>query len=322
MRTRAILASCAGALLLAVAAGCGEDDPGTPAVIPTGDAGEGGTLTWAVADRPRTLDPLAAQTRAELILTRQIHEPLIETLAGPFGDVRRRPGLARSARPSADGEVWLLRLRSGVRFQDGSLFDAAAVQANAERWLASEVGRELLPDLVAVDAPSPSSVRFLLDEPDPDLPRRLAAPALGIVSPRALAAGFDGTAILRREPFAGTGTGAFELREVEADRLLLARNTAWWGATERLGPALEQVVLRTERSGAVRVALLDSGDAQLADELDADQARFVRRNPLLAAIEGPDGRWLGLERSVRGIDAATEIPSLSSAWLTAVRVPD
>lgn len=322
MRMRAILATWAGALTLA-AAGCGgEDDPGTPALAPAGDAGEGGTLTWAVADQARTLDPLAARTRAELILTRQIHEPLIETLAGPFGELRRRPGLARSARPSADGAVWALRLRSGVRFQDGSLFDAAAVQANAERWIASDTGRELLPGLVAVDAPSPTSVRFLLAAPDPNLPNRLASPELGIVSPRALEAGFDGGAGLRREPFSATGTGAFELREAEPGRLLLARNTAWWGTAERLGPALDQVILRAEASGAVRAALLDSGDAQLADELDPDQARFVRDNPLLAAIEGPGGRWLGLERSVRGVDSATEIPSLAGVWLTTLTVPD
>ena len=301
------------------AVGCAADEPIAPAPAPTGAAGEGGTLVWAVAGPVNTLDPLLATSRAEQIVSRQVHEPLIERLAGPIGETRRRPGLARSARPAADASVWVLKLRGGVRFQDGEVFDAAAVQANADRWLTTAAGRELLPGLVAVDSPSPTSVRFILSAPDPALPRRLASPRLGIVSPQALEAGFGriGTG-----PFTGTGTGAFELREAEPDRLLLARNTAWWGSALRLGPALEQVILRIEASGAVRAALLDSGDAQLADQLDADQASFVRKNPLLTAIPGPGGEWLGQERAVRGVRSASEIPSLSGAWLTTLNLPD
>lgn len=310
-----LLAACAAALV----SGCAADEPVAPAPSSTGAAGEGGTLTWAVADPVRTLDPLLARTRAEQIVSRQVHEPLIESLASPFGEARRRRGLARSARPAGDASVWVLKLRGGIRFQDGEVFDAAAVQANAERWLATAAGRDLLPDLLAVDAPTPASVRFILSAPDPSLPRRLASPRLGIVSPRALDAGLGSVGT---GPFTGTGTGAFEVREAAPDRLLLARNTGWWGAPLRLGPALDQVILRIEPSGPVRVALLDSGDVQLADQLDADQARFVRRNPLLTTIPGPPGEWLGAERAVRGVDSATEIPSLAAAWLTTLNVPD
>ena len=323
MRVRAILACLAGGVVAVGATGCaGDDDPGTPALTPADQAGEGGTLVWAVGDRVESVDPLGARTRAAQILTRQIHEPLIESLAGPFGDTRRQPGLVRSSRSSRGGLIWTLKLRAGVRFQDGSLFDAAAVQANADRWLATATGQELLPDLAAVDSPSPSVVRFILAAPDPNLPRRLAAPQLGIISPRALAAGIGNLESLRREAFPGTGTGAFELREVAPDELLLARNTAWWGSAHKLGPALVQIVLRIEPEAPVRLALLDAGEVQLADELTAEQARFARANPLLAAIQGPEHLWLGLERSVRGVESATEIPSLSAAWLTAVRVSD
>ena len=315
MRARPLAALAALALV-----GCsGGDEPLTPSPTPSGEAGEGGTLTWAVADPVRSVDPLLATDRSAQIVSRQIHEPLIETLAGPFGEARGRPGLARAARPAAGATVWVLQLRGGVRFQDGEVFDADAVQANADRWLASAAGRELLPGLIAVDSPSPTSVRFILSAPDPALPRRLASPRLGIVSPRALAEGFGPVA---SEPFAGSGTGAFELREATPDRLLLARNTAWWGTGERLGPALEQVIVRAEPSGAVRAALLDGGDAQLADQLSAEQARFVRRNPLLATLPAPGGEALGIERSVRGITSGTEIPSLAGAWLTTVDVAD
>lgn len=320
MGARAILAALAAGLgLAAAAAGCAESQPGTPTPAPAGEAGVGGTLVWAVAGPVRTLDPLSAASRAERILTRQIHEPLVERLRGPFGEGGRVPGPARRLRPAAGGTVWVLRLRPGIRFQDGSLLNAAAVQANAERWLASAAGRELLPRLVAVDSPTPASVRFILSAPDPKLPERLASPRLGLVSPRALAAGPSPLARPRRDPFAATGSGPFELREASGGSFLLARNTAWWGTAEDLGPALERVVVRVERSGSVRTALLDSGDVQLADELDREQAAFVARNPLLTTLPGPRGRRLGIERSVRGIRSGAEIPSLSAVWLTNLR---
>lgn len=312
------------AVTLALAlAGCGgEDDEGTPALSAGQPLGEGGALVWAVADRVETIDPLAARNRAEQLVSRQVHEPLVASLAGPFGDTRRLAGLATGARPSGDAALWTLRLRSGVRFQNGEPFNAEAVVANAERWLASAAGRELLPDLIDVFAPRFDLVRFILAAPDPRFDERLAAPELGIVAPRALRVADRSAGALDRE--LGTGTGPFELRERTADRLLLARNTSWWGATGSvdLGPALEQVEFRVEPSSAVRLALLDAGDVQLADELDESQADQALADPLLNALRGAGGLWLGMSRAVRGIDSASEIPSLSRAWLTNVTVAD
>jgi peptide/nickel transport system substrate-binding protein len=306
-------------LLAALAtAGCGGDEnEGTPALSAGEPLGEGGTLVWAVADPVTDIDPLAADTRAEQLLTRQIHEPLVASLAGPFGDTRRVPGLARGASRSGDATIWTFRLRLGVDFQDGSPFNADAVLANAARWQTTAAGRELLPDLVDVFAPRFDLVRFILARPDRNFDERLAAPQLGIVQPEALSG-------IRRDlgrPL-DTGTGPFELRERSAESNLLAQNTDWWGTDADLGPALEQIEFRSEPSSPLRLALLDAGDAQLADELDSDQARQVLADPLLHALRSSRGAWLGLSRAVRGVSSGREIPSLSAAWLTTVTVAD
>lgn len=306
---------------LALAACGGEDNEGTPALSAGEPLGEGGTLVWTVADEVDGIDPLAAQTRAAQLVTRQIHEPLVASLVGPFGDTRRVPGLARRVRGSGDDTIWTLTLRRGVRFQDGEPFNADVVVANAERWQSTPEGQALLPDVVDVFAPRFDEVRFLLAAPDPGFGRRLAAPRLGIVSPRALET-LDGAGPAFRA--FNTGTGPFALRERSPVRQLLARNTDWWGTTSDvdLGPALEQIEFRAEPSSALRLALLDAGDAQVADELFATQAQQARADPLLYALPGAEGTWLGLSRSVRGIDSAREVPSLSSAWLTNVTVAD
>jgi len=240
-------------------------------------------------------------------------EPLIERLAGPYGDVRRLSGLARSARPLAGATVWRLLLRAGVRFQDGTLFNASAVLANAQRWRTTDAGRALLPGLVAADAPRPDLVRLFFDHPTRDVPRLLSNPRLAIVSPRALEAG---SGELRHPERAGTGP--FELRERGPSEVVVARNTGWWGTRHQLGPALDQVQFRVVPSAAERLTLLRRGEVQVADRLSAGDARRLARDPLLSALPSPGGTALGLERSVRGVNSATQIPSLSGAWLTRI----
>ena len=97
------------ALALAVGSCADEDDD--RAIEAFAQPGERGSMVWALADRPTSLDPLFADSPAEQLVTRQIHEPLVAALVGPFDQTRRVPGLALSARPSSDATVWRLRLR-------------------------------------------------------------------------------------------------------------------------------------------------------------------------------------------------------------------
>jgi ABC-type transport system substrate-binding protein len=314
-RRRAVAAAVPTALvaLVLATAGCGGEEQGT-AGAPAPPPGAGGELRWALAERPENLDPLLAETQADQLVSRQIHEPLVEELSGPFGDTRRVPGLALSAQPSSDATVWRVRLRQGVRFQDGVTFDAAAVLANAERWRASPAGLRLLPGLVAVDAPRPDLVRFILAGPDARLDRRLADARLGIVSPRALrkAAG-EGIDIAAATD---SGTGPYELRERDADRLLVATNADWWGAGHELGPGIGQVEFVAVPDPDERLKLLRDGEVQVAGQLAPAALRRAAEDPLLTVARG-GGRVIATERSVRGL-ADDPVPSLNSVWQTRI----
>jgi ABC-type transport system substrate-binding protein len=309
----------AAALAVLAAAGCGDDDGGAGAVGDAGlEPGTGDALVYALAGRARELDPLLARTRPEQVVARQVHEPLVESLTGPFGEVRRQRGLARSWRPSRDREIWRFELRRRVHFQDGTPFNASAVLVNAERWRTLAPGRALLPELVAADAPRPDLVRFILSRPVGDLPRRLASPRLGIVSPAALRPRSGRAADLVRTD--RSGTGPFELRERERERIVIARNVAWWGTRLDLGPALDQVEFRAVPTDPERLALLRGGTAQVADSLPRVAVREIRADPLLTFLTGGGREVLGLERSVRGLDSASAIEPLSEVWLTSVGV--
>jgi peptide/nickel transport system substrate-binding protein len=313
MRLRAATFAVCALLALAGCGGDDDDDARNGSGLPP--AGGGGELAYALPGLPESLDPLAAEGRAAMTVVRQLYEPLIAKLAGPYGQSSPQPGLALTARPSRDRTVWRLTLRPGVRFQDGTPFNAAAVLANSRRWQGDPVGQTLLPDLFAVDAPRPDEVRFLLDEPVPDLPSRLADPRLGIVSPRALAGG-QGESFQQALPRAGTGP--FRAGPEGPGRLMLARFEGWWGSPIGLGPSLDGVTFVVAPRPSQRLRMLKDGSVQVADPLDRAGLRAADRDPLLTTLGGRS-RGVGAEGSVRGIESARSVPVLSGVWLTDLR---
>jgi peptide/nickel transport system substrate-binding protein len=313
MRLRAATLTAMAAMLAVV--GCGGSG-GASSRVNTGlpPAGGGGTLTYAVPGLPSTLDPLAAQTRPELTVTRQVYEPLIQRLTGPYVQAAPQAGLALEARPSRDRTTWSVTLRPNVRFQDGTPFNAAAVLANSRRWQTDPAGQRLLPHLFAVDAPRPDEVRFLLDRPVPDLVTRLSSPKLGIVSPRALDPQTGQSARFLSDA-AGSGTGAFEPGPSGPGRQMLSRFAGWWGSPMGLGPALDGVTFVLAPQPSQRLRLLREGAVQVADPLGPAGVRATEADPLLDSVGVPVS-GIGLEGSVRGINSSRKIPVLSSVWLT------
>jgi peptide/nickel transport system substrate-binding protein len=312
MRLRAAIVI--GLIALPALAGCGSSSGGSPLSTGLPPAGGGGTLAYALPALPSTLDPLAARSRAEQTVTRQLYEPLIERLTGPYAQAAPQAGLALQARPSGDRTTWTVTLRPGVHFQDGTPFNAGAVLANSRRWQTSAAGQRLLPHLFAVDAPRPDEVRFLLDKPVPDLVRRLSSPQLAIVSPRALDPASGQKADFVPDA-TGSGTGAFEAGPSGPGRQMLSRFAGWWGSSMGLGPSLDGVTFVVAPQPSQRLRLLREGAVQVADPLSAPGLRTVASDPLLDKVGGPL-TGVGLEGSVRGIHSAGAIPLLSSVWLT------
>jgi len=130
--------AAAAALLGPLAIGCGEEPtpppaPPTPAAaeaIPTA-AGEMNRLIFAHPEDATKLDPADVTDGESLLVTWHIYEGLTRYRAGGS---EVEPSLATKWEVSSDGLVWTFTLREGVKFHDGTDFNADAVVWNFNRW--------------------------------------------------------------------------------------------------------------------------------------------------------------------------------------------
>jgi peptide/nickel transport system substrate-binding protein len=311
MRCR-LLGGWFAVLLLVALGGCGEG--GARRFFGSGptEAGGGGNLIYAIAAHPGNLDPLHAETTSARIVARQVFEPLVASLDGPYGEASDRPGLALRWEASSDFRIWSFHLRGHVRFQDDTPLNAEAVVTNAERWQADPTGQALLPGLVAADAPTPSLVRLILSVPDRRLPVKLGDPRLGVVSPAALGIEAAAAAPIARAQEAGSGP--FALQEEALATVELRRNRSWWGSRLGLGPALDGISFQVVADPEERVRALSDGSARVVAGLPPAPAKALSDDPLLAVVGAGSGSAVGFERSVRGIVGWRPMP-LSGVWL-------
>ncbi len=226
-----------------------------------------GVLRVALAAEPRTLDPHATTSLDDFRVLGNVYEGLVR-----FADDRLTivPALAESWSISDDGRVYEFALRRGVRFHDGSPFDAAAVRFNLERLIdPSHPYHDTGPFPLAsffemierIEELGPERVRLVLERPFAPLLSNLAYPIGFMVSPRAVRTHVERYG---RNP---AGTGPFRLRAWHADRaLVLERNTEYWGARA----ALDRVVFRPLSDPMTRLAELRSGGLDVLPEAPAD----------------------------------------------------
>ena len=127
MRSRSKLISLGMAAALIVTA-CSSDKKSDGGTTP---GKKGGTLVFGTSSDPVVLDGAFVSDGESLRVIDQIFETIVTTKDGGTDIV---PQLAEKWSSTADGLTWTFNLRKGVKFQDGTDFNAAAVCFNFDRW--------------------------------------------------------------------------------------------------------------------------------------------------------------------------------------------
>ena len=116
-----------------------------------------GKLVFGLSVAPRNMDPVTANGIGDLPALVPVYDRLIDYAGGQY-----KPMLATSWQFSPDGSVLELKLRTDVKFQDGTPFDAAAVKANIERGQTNPKSnvKGFLAPIQSVEVVDPATVRL------------------------------------------------------------------------------------------------------------------------------------------------------------------
>ena len=235
------------------------------------------SLKIGLAVDPDTLDPVTSRSMAGRNVMSAFCDKLFDV--GPKLEIL--PQLATAWSWSEDGRTLTITLRSGVVFQDGENFDAAAVKFNLDRALTLPASsrRSEFPAIEAIETPDPLTVRIALKAPFAPLVGVLTDRAGMMLSPKAAAApGAD----MANHPVCA---GPFRLVEhLPQDRIVLERFERYW---DKDHVKLDRITYLPLPDSTVRLANLESGDLDLIEQVPPTDLAELEGNAALTAATAP-----------------------------------
>lgn len=259
------------------------------------------TLRWARAGDSLTLDPHSQNEGPTHALAQQVYEPLIS----PDMAAKPIPALATEwAVKDGNPNVWVFKLREGVKFHGGEDFTAEDVvfSINRAKHESSDMG-ELIVSIKEVRAVDDFTVEIETDGPNPILPNNLTnlfmmdkgwSEANDVVVP----AEFDNS----EETYAvrnANGTGAFVLESREPDvKTVLKANPNYWGKGQ-FPLEVTEIIYTPIQNAATRVAALLSGEVDLIQDVPVQDLDRVAGTDGLTVNNAPQNRtiFFGLNTS-------------------------
>jgi len=245
----------------------------------------GGTLVFGSAGDASRLDPADVTDGESIQRMDNIFEGLVEYKPG---STQIQPCLAESWEVSDDGLVFTFHLRKGVKFHDGTDFDATAVEFSFQRqydednpyhdygewaywgWMFDYVER--------VEAVDPFTVKIYLREPNASFLTSLAMFTVCIVSP--YSAALHGADSFKHP----VGTGPFKFVEwIKDDHITLERFEDYW----REPAILDGVIFRVIPDPSARLIALEKGEIDGMEYPNPEQIQRIIDNPDLKLMSQP-----------------------------------
>ena len=235
-------------------------------------------VTIAVGSNFTSLDPYDANDT----LSQAVAKSFYQGLFGFDKDMKLENVLAESYQVSPDGLTYTIKLRSGVKFQDGTDFDAAAVKVNLDRASNPEnhLKRYNLFSMVAgTEVVDPATVKITLKQPFSAFINTLASPVTAMISPAALKKyGKD-------IGFHPVGTGPYEFVTWNQTEFVKVKKFAgYWKAGY---PKLDSITWRPVVDNNTRAAMLQTGEANFAFPIPFEQAKLLEKNDKIDLVTSP-----------------------------------
>lgn len=240
----------------------------------TTEGAEGGELIIATLSDAVSLDPAGTND----VPSSNVQANIFESLTKQDANMEVQPSLATEWE-AIDDTTWEFKLREGVKFHDGSDFNAEVVKANIERILNPDVGSprlflyEMIEEIEVVDD---YTIRFVTEFPFSPLPAHLAHNGGAMVSLdvinedyAAMENGEDPGSVINNNP---VGTGFFKFDKWDpGSQIRLVKNEEYWDEPAKL----DSVVFKVVSEGLTRVAELQTGESHISDPLSPNDVEQV-----------------------------------------------
>jgi peptide/nickel transport system substrate-binding protein len=286
------------------------------ALVAAGTAGgaQKKTVTFIIAGAadPTYLDPALVSDGESFRVTEQIFEGLVSLRPG---STVVRPGLATKW-SSKNGKDWTFFLRKGVKFHDGTAFNAAAVCANFNRqynftgpfqdasatyyWQTVFLGfkknesADLSPSLYKGCTTRGQNIAVIhLTKRSASFLAAMVISSFSIQSPTAMKKYGANQAELRNGTFYPTGsyafshptgTGPFKFKSwTVGEKVELVKNTSYWGPK----PKIDRVIIRPISNNTARVQALQTGEINGADLIQPQDVPTIKSNSKLKLLDRP-----------------------------------
>lgn len=238
-------------------------------------------------DMPQTIDPAVANDVASGVPMRGMYETLVGYKGS--GTSELEGVLAESWTISTDGLKYTFKLRQGVKFHDGTDFNADAVKFSFERVMKINQGpADIFSSVKSVNVIDPYTVEIVLKNPYAPFIYALAS-QVGplIVSPTAVKAnevnGDQGQAWLTNHE---AGTGPYTLSEwVPEQQITMTRFPDYWKGWS--GDHLDKILIKNVVEPATERMMLEKGDVDIAQFTSQDDWATFKTNPDLNLVVQP-----------------------------------
>ncbi|MFC0560273.1 glutathione ABC transporter substrate-binding protein [Halalkalibacter alkalisediminis] len=270
-------------------AACASEPDATPA--PTDEAGEettdgategaeGGDLVIATLSDAVSLDPHGSND----VPSGNVATNIYETLVYYDENMQIQEGLAESWE-QVDELTLKFVLKEGIKFHDGSDFNAEVVKANIERITDPDIASQrafLFNDITEIEVLGDYEIQFKTEEPKASLIFNFAHSGGGMISSESIAADYEEMenggspgATISAKP---VGTGFFKFDSWDPGTAVkLIKNTEYWGEEKA---KLDSVTFKVVPEDLTRVAELETGEAHVTEPLSPSDYKRV---------EGTDG---------------------------------
>jgi peptide/nickel transport system substrate-binding protein len=271
-----LAAGCGMAVALALAPATAQEQPQY-----------GGTLNVSLPNDAKSLDPVFQVNFSE----RQPLYLIFNTLVGLTPDFSIIPELAERWELDNAAKRLVLHLRAGVKFHDGTDFNADAVKWNLDHRMDEKTKSpsrvQLIEMISSVDVKDPRTVVINLKGPAPNLLGMLAQREGFMASP---------TAAMKAGEGFGTnpvGSGPFVFKEWEpGNRIVVEKNPNYW---EKGKPYLDRIVFIQTANPVVSIPRLMTRELDYIAQLGPNDVRPIEKRPGIKLDVSPGNRWTSFQ---------------------------